>query len=174
MSPNRTSDLLWLKAEISLDRNVGCHQSYFGNVQPLMIVITEQSLEQLLCLSFFLPASYHAELTGTAGIRELNEWHVGSACTLRQGEATRTLCQRASAAMVRRLELVCQLVAPQRVWRTIQYTWRWLLCHQIIVIYSDTLQCLFQGLILEDVIRRAFCRFHCSPVESQVGTWMAV
>lgn len=57
MSPNRTTDLLWLKAEISLGRNVGCHQSYFGNVQPLMIVITEASSEQLLSFPFFLRAS---------------------------------------------------------------------------------------------------------------------
>lgn len=86
-----------------------------------MIVITEQSLEQLL---FFFPTSGfdHAGLTGTAGIRELNEWHVGSACILRQGEATRTLCRRASEAMVRRAELVCQLIAPLRVWLTVLST----------------------------------------------------
>lgn len=74
-------------------------------------------------LSFFPTSKFdHAALAGAAGIRELNEWHVGSACILRQGEATRTLCQKASAAMVRSVESVCQLVAPQRVWRTVLST----------------------------------------------------
>lgn len=87
-----------------------------------MIVITEQSSEQLLCFPFFLPASDHAALPDAAGISELNEWHVGCDCILRQGEATRTLCQKASAAMVRRVESVCQLVAQQRFWRTVLST----------------------------------------------------
>lgn len=126
-------------------------------------------------LSFFRTTKCdHAALTDAAGIRELNEWHVGCACILRQGEATRTLCQKASAAMVRRGESVCQLVAPLRFWRTALSTWRWLLCHQTMVIYSDTLQYSYPGLTREDVTRRAFCRSHCSPVESTVESWMAV
>lgn len=88
-----------------------------------MIVITEQSSEQLPLLSFFPMSKFdHAALNGAAGIRELSEWHVGCACILRQGEATRTLSQTASAAMVRRVESVCQLVAPQRFWRTVLST----------------------------------------------------
>lgn len=80
-------------------------------------------LEAVALLSFFPTSKFdHAALTGAAGIRELNEWHVGSACILRQGEATRTLCQKASAAMVRRAELVCQLIALLRVWRTVLST----------------------------------------------------
>lgn len=173
MSPNRTTDLLWLKAEISLERNVGCHQSYFGNVQQLMIVIAE--LGAVALLSFFPTSKFdHAALAGAAGIRELNEWHVGCACTLRQGEATRTLCQRASAAMVRRVESACQLEAPQRFWRIVLSTWRWLLCHQTMLIYSDTLQYLYPGWTLEDLIRRAYCRSHCSPVERSVESRMAL
>lgn len=74
-------------------------------------------------LSFFPASKFdHAALTRTAGIRVLNGWHVGSACILRQGEATLTLCQKASAAMVWTAESVCQLTALQRVWRTVLST----------------------------------------------------
>lgn len=77
-----------------------------------------------VALLFFFPLSKfdHAALSEATGIRELSEWHVGCACILRQGEATRTHCQEASAPMVKRMESVFQLIAPRTFWRTVLST----------------------------------------------------
>lgn len=126
-------------------------------------------------LSFFPASKFdHAALNGATGIRELSEWHAGCACILRQGEAARTLCQRASAAMVSRVESAWQLIAPERFWLTILSTWRWLRCHQTTPIYNDTLQFLYPRLTLEDVLGKVLCRSPYSPVERSVETWMAL
>lgn len=112
LSSNRTNGLLRLKAEISLQRNVACHWSYFGNAYPLMIEITERECGPVAFWHFFPTSKFdHAPLVSTARNRYLNKWHVSSACILRQGEATQTPCLKASAAMVRRAESVCQPTA---------------------------------------------------------------
>lgn len=74
-------------------------------------------LRAVAFLSFFPASKFdHAALHGATGIRELSEWHAGCACILRQGEAARTLCQRASAAMVSGTQSEWQPVALERFW----------------------------------------------------------